>query len=147
MKNLLYLIPFIILALFIYLEADAKKAVNEEGIEFFHGTWEQALQKSAEKKKPIFLDVYATWCGPCKMLMGITFPDKKVGEYFNAHFINVEIDGESNEGEDLAERYGIRGYPSLFVIDAKGKVITGTAGFHTPSALIDFGKTAVSKSK
>lgn len=95
MKNLLYLVPFIALGFFMYLEASATKTNSEEGIQFFQGTWEQALQKSVIEKKPIFLDIYATWCGPCKMLMGLTFPDKKVGEYFNEHFINVEIDGES----------------------------------------------------
>jgi len=76
--------------------------------------------------------------------MNITFPDKKAGSYFNEHFINVIIDGESTEGDILAARYNIQSYPSLFVIDEKGKVITGTSGFHTPSALIQFGKSAIS---
>ena len=147
MKNLLYIFPFIVLGLFMYLESSANKNSTEEGIQFFHGTWEQALQKSAAEKKPIFLDIYATWCGPCKMLMGLTFPDKKVGEYFNEHFINVEIDGESTEGEELAAQYNIRGYPSLFVIGSSGKVITGSSGYRSPSELIQFGKSAILKSK
>jgi len=59
---------------------EADKTV--EGIKFFKGTWEQALEKSEEEGKLIFLDAYASWCGPCKIMARTTFKDSKVGEFF-----------------------------------------------------------------
>ena len=45
------------------------------GIVFHDGTWEEALALAKEKDLPIFLDISASWCGPCKLLKNNTFPD------------------------------------------------------------------------
>lgn len=68
------------------------------------------------------------------------FTDKAVGEYFNAHFINVSIDGERGEGIKLANNYKVRGYPALYFINHKGKVVSARHGFMNASQLIKFGK-------
>ncbi len=145
MKYIFYLIMLIMPVSFIYLSEESNQRNPGEGILFFSGTWEQAIQKSAEDHKPIFLDVSASWCGPCKMLKRTTFPDKKVGEYFNANFINMEVDGDSSEGRFLAAKYNVRGYPTLMIIDGQGKVITATAGYHSPAELLQFGQTVLIK--
>ncbi|MDZ4845110.1 MAG: thioredoxin family protein [Chitinophagales bacterium] len=115
---------------------------SDTGIQFFKGTWDEAAKKSAAENKPIFLDIYASWCGPCKKLKRTTFADDHAGKFFNEHFINVELDGEKGEGRMLAEKYGVRGYPSLFLIGEDEKVITYSAGYRSASELIDFGKSA-----
>jgi len=120
---------------------------NKEGIHFFEGSWSEAVKKSKEENKPIFLDVYATWCGPCKMLKRNTFSDKEVGEYFNTHFINVSLDGEEEEGRKLMEKYNLRAYPSLLVIDQHETAQVTEAGYKSPDKLIDFGKRGLEKLK
>ncbi len=60
----------------------AEKAPAKEkaaGIMFHEGTWAEALELAKSENKPIFLDVYATWCGPCKRLKKNTFSDQEVG--------------------------------------------------------------------
>lgn len=114
-----------------------------KGIIFFKGTFKEALAKAKTENKPIFLDVYATWCGPCKQLKRKTFTDAEVGNYFNAHYINIAIDGETAEGEELVRKYQIQGYPTLLILDKNGKLLTQQVGFVEPHILVNFGKRIV----
>ncbi|MBW6479654.1 MAG: thioredoxin family protein [Bacteroidales bacterium] len=41
---------------------------KNEGMVFFTGTWDEALAQAKKENKLIFLDIYASWCAPCKML-------------------------------------------------------------------------------
>ncbi len=59
------------------------------GISFHQGTWDEALQMAREEGKPIFPDISASWCGPCKRLKANTFTDPEVGKLFNIGFFNV----------------------------------------------------------
>src|SRR6266404_8526226 len=67
---------------------------NEQGIQFIEADWSKALQEAKKQKKLIFIDAYASWCGPCKLLKKNTFPNKEAGEFFNRNFINVAINME-----------------------------------------------------
>ena len=120
----------------------AKKLENRKGIEFFKGSWPEALLKATAENKYIFVDVYATWCGPCKQLKK-TFKDEEVGNYFNKNFINVSIDGETPEGRKFLYNYKIDSYPTLLIVDANGNVKTKSIGFLKPYILINFGRRIV----
>lgn len=117
--------------------------VSGSGIIFFKGNYTQALAASAKTKKPVFIDVYATWCGPCSQLKRKTFTDKAVGDYFNKNFICFSIDGETEEGKLLRRIYNIDSYPTLLITDASGKLLTRTEGFMKPYILINFGRRIV----
>ena len=119
--------------------------ISTEGIQFFQGTWDEAIQKSTSENKPIFLDVSTSWCGWCKVLKRKTFVDKEVGNYFNANFINVEIDAEQGEGKTLAQKYEVSSYPTLLVVDKNEKVLMYSSGYIEPEDLIQLGKTAINK--
>ena len=118
-------------------------SAKNEGIVFFKGSFQEALAKAKAENKPVFVDVYATWCGPCKQLKKKTFKDEKVGDYYNKNFINVAIDGESKEGEMVARKYGVQGYPTLLIVDFDGNLKTKQVGFVEPHILINFGKRIV----
>lgn len=139
---------FVFIAALFSLSAIAQKnsktsTVEVDGIKFFNGTFEKALEEAAKQKKIIFMDAYTTWCGPCKMLSAKTFPDKAVGEFFNKHFINVKMDMEKGEGPNLAMKYDVKAYPTLLFIDKSGKKLHVKLGFVTPEVLIEEGKKVI----
>lgn len=118
-----------------------------EGIQFIEANWSKAIVEAKKQNKLIFLDAYASWCGPCKLLKKNTFSDKEAGEYFNKNFINVAIDMEKGDGPALSEKYPVNAYPTLIIINAEGKSITYTQGYINPKQLIDFGKYGLSQEK
>lgn len=145
MKKILFLIPVALLAVAF---ATKRPAANTAlAIDFFKGTWSAAVAKAKNENKPIFLDIYATWCGPCKLLKKQTFVDKEVVKFYNTSFINVSLDGETGDGAVLAQKYQIPGYPTLIILDNKENPLYATAGFMPPKDFLKFGKEGLKKIK
>ena len=94
------------------------------------------------------MDAYASWCGPCKAMQTKVFPEKAVGDYFNANFVNVKIDMEEGEGPAIAKKYQVRSYPTFFFIDpASGKIVNQALGYRTSDQLIQIGQQTKEKKK
>ncbi len=108
----------------------AQKPPTEGGIQFLHDDWKTAVRLSKSMNKPIFLDAYTTWCGPCKTMSRTTFLDKKVIAFCNEKFINLKMDMEQGEGITLAKKYGIKAYPTLLFLDNEGNILHRAAGLH-----------------
>lgn len=121
--------------------------VTEPGIRFIEADWSKALSEAKKQNKLIFLDAYASWCGPCKLLKKKTFPDKEAGEFFNANYINVAIDMEKGDGPALSEKYAVNAYPTLIITDADGTILTYTKGYLNPKQLIEFGEQGLKQKK
>lgn len=114
-----------------------------DGIDFVHDkTFQEILDMAKAQNKLIFMDCYTSWCGPCKRLAALVFPDSAVGAYFNEHFINAKFDMEKDEGVSIAAKYGIRAYPTLLWIDGKGEVVHKVVGGLDPAGLIQNGQKA-----
>ncbi len=60
-------------------------------------SFDEAQAAAKKSPKPLFVDVYTSWCGPCKMLDARTFSDPRVAEYVNSHFYPVKFNAESGE--------------------------------------------------
>lgn len=123
--------------------APASRTLPEdtEGIQFTETSWNNILKKAKAEKKVIFLDAYASWCGPCKMLQKNVFTRKEVGDYFNKSFINVKMDMEKGEGPMLSQRYPLEAYPTLLFIDGNGRVLKKVIGYQAPDQLLAIGKS------
>ncbi|RRJ90838.1 thioredoxin [Flavobacterium macacae] len=118
-----------------------KKTAATE-ISFTTKGYRQALVLAKTSRKKIFIDAYATWCGPCRQLQKTTFKDAKAAAYFNKNFINLAIDIEKGEGTDLAKRWKIEALPTLLILDEKGNIIADHVGYVDGNGLIEFAKQA-----
>lgn len=80
-------------------------------------------------EKPVVVDFFATWCGPCKMLAPVLdeFAEENAGKYIVG---KVDVD----EDEDIAIRYGIRSVPTVKVF-YKGEVVASKSGYMQKEAL------------
>lgn len=121
-------------------------AAGDGGIRF-QASWSKALATARAQHKLIFLDAYAAWCGPCRLLRETTFTDKKAGDFFNEHFVNVAIDMEKGDGPGLARQFKVTAYPTLVIANEKGELITYAQGYLKPSKLISFGRYGLRKAK
>jgi thiol-disulfide isomerase/thioredoxin len=121
------------------------QANAQQGIEFFHGSFEEALTEAKTQGKLIFVDAYAEWCGPCKKMAATVFKEEAVGNYYNGNFINMKIDMEKGEGPGLARKYQVRAYPSFFFIDENGEVIAQATGGRETEQFLQLGENALKK--
>jgi len=117
-----------------------------KGIEFIEQDWNKALADARQNNKLVFIDIYATWCGPCKMLKNKTFTDKAVADFFNANFVNVSVDAEKGIGISVSEQFAVSAYPTLVFTDKNGKPVLYSVGYMAPADLLTFAKAALKKS-
>ena len=115
------------------------------GIYFDKITFKEALAKAENEDKLIFIDAYTVWCGPCKIMARNSFPNREVGELYNANFINLKIDMERGEGVGIGKTYNVMAYPTLLIVNSKGKVINKTIGMKSTEQLIEFANKAIKK--
>lgn len=148
MKNVVWLL----IGLFVGLGPVATQAVNpgrikpvnrakEDGIQFTEASWKDILKKAKAEKKVIFLDAYASWCQPCKLLQKHVFTKRAVGDLYNTKFINVKMDMEKGEGPALSQVYPLEAYPTLLFIDGNGRVLRKVVGLQTPENMIAIGRS------
>jgi thiol-disulfide isomerase/thioredoxin len=104
------------------------KFSSEQGIDFKHLSWNEVLGMAQKENKPIFVDCYTVWCGPCKMMANGVFKEKEVGDYFNAKFVNTKVDMEKGEGIDIKKKYQISAYPTFLYLDKNGNEIFRLVG-------------------
>lgn len=139
---------FIIFALplFNFVTAQVKiEEVHTSGIQFFHGSFEEAKAKALKENKMIFMDAYAEWCGPCKRMAATVFTDDKVGQFFNDNFINLKMDMEKGEGPKLSDKFDVSAYPTLIFINEKGEQVHKAVGALDAEQFKMTGKQALGK--
>lgn len=105
-------------------------------IHFFHGNWEEAKKEAIAQHKILFVDAYASWCGPCKSMDSKTFKDKEVADFFNKNFLNCHFDVEKKDGIEFAKEYAVNAYPTMFFIDAEKNKAYKILGFKKPEKLL-----------
>ena len=118
-------------------------------------TMNEALAAQKKEPKKIFVDMYTTWCGPCKLLDKNTFSNKDVIDFINENFYAVKFNAEGTEevtykgfkytnpnyqkgrkGRNATHLFThalkINAYPNLVFFKENGDLIQNVPGYRTP---------------
>jgi thioredoxin-related protein len=130
------------------------------GMQFYHNeSWKNILEKAKASNKFIFVDCYATWCGPCKKMSVDVFPQKEVGDFYNAHYVSVkaQMDSSAKDNEDIRARYndnhmlltkyGVLAYPTYLVFNPEGELVQKFVGYLPAKEFIINGEDALKPEK
>ena len=121
-------------------------------------TMDEALKAQKKDPKPIFMDVYTDWCGPCKMLDKNTFHDATIVEIVSKKYYAVKFNAEGNESitfkgtkytnpKYVADKAGrnsvheftmflkVQGYPTMYILEASGEIKSNILGYKTAEQL------------
>ena len=123
---------FIIYALYIFSSCTTTTGIVKEDVPLINyelnNSLSTVLDKAKKEGKIVFVDMYADWCLPCKVMDSEVFSDKPTADFLNENFINYKVDGERGEGPDLNVIYDVKGYPTQLFLDSKGRVIEKNLG-------------------
>lgn len=103
-------------------------------VQFLNGeNWAEAQELAAQTNRPIFIDFYTTWCGPCKKMDKTTFVDSTVSNLMSTEFINLKLDAELEINKELVQHYEIKSYPTFVFANADGSLISKESGYKDPT--------------
>lgn len=100
-----------------------------------------ALKAAKKDGKLVMIDFYTTWCGPCRMLDRMTWPNKDVKDWLGAHFVAVKVDCDRNRPMQL--RHRVRSYPTMVFLKGDGKEIGRMVGYMPPKVFLARAKSVL----
>ncbi|MEL4308643.1 thioredoxin family protein [Joostella sp. CR20] len=115
--------------------------VQAQGINFFEGTYKEALAEAQKRNVPLFIDYYADWCGPCKMMDKNVYVDEKLGAFFNENFVSVKVDVEEEINTQLVRENQIVSMPTLMFVDGSENALARVSGSLDIENLMQMGQT------
>jgi len=103
----------------------------------FSGNWMNSLEDGKKvamaTNKLILVDFWATWCGPCRKMDSESWSKKEVSVLMN-NYVSVKLNIDENRS--LAQQYGVKGIPYVFILDATGKIIYQQMSYKTKSQVM-----------
>jgi thioredoxin-related protein len=117
-------------------------------------SWKQILAQAKVEKKNIFIDAYATWCGPCKKMDADVYTDSKIADYVNQSFIPVKIQFDQtkndppqikdwySDAKKIQEDFQITAFPTYLFISPSGQLIYRSMGYQDVDQFMTLLKTA-----
>ncbi|EPG76317.1 thioredoxin domain protein [Leptospira fainei serovar Hurstbridge str. BUT 6] len=132
--------PFLIL-LFSVIFSVVSTDIAAVGVQW-ESSVEKAFAKAKQEGKPIFIDVYADWCGYCKTLKKEIYPKKEVQAELS-RFVLLSLDGD--RFPNLKKKYQVSGYPTLLFLDRNGSITEKISGMPDAKMVVKTLRKAYSK--
>ena len=121
---------------------------TQKGIRFIQvSNWHELLELAKQQNKYIFVDLYTTWCGPCKLMDKEVYSNEKIGVLFNEKYIavKVQMDSTANDNEfvmawykeakALGKRENVEAFPTLLFYSPNGQLIFKSVGYRSPTSI------------
>lgn len=121
-------------------------AVAAQGQVRFETKSTDAVREMAQKQgKLVFIDLYASWCPPCRMMDKQVFSREDVGEFMQQHFVAAKYDTDKTTGKELMKRYGRGAIPLYLVFDTEGELLGRIQGAAAADEFIENLKTILAR--
>lgn len=122
----------------------AVSAMYAQGIEFQTKPYAEVLKIAKKQKKLVFIDVYTSWCAPCKRMAKEVFTQQAVGDFYNTRFLCLKLDAEKDaDGKAVASRFGVNAYPTMLFVNGNGELIYRLVGSRSVDQFIEEGRKAL----
>ena len=118
-----------------------KPASKGSAVAWLH-SYEDGLKQAKADGKPLMVDVFATWCGPCKQLDEEVFSRPDVGE-LSKELVAVKVDGDQRP--DLVAALRVSGYPTTVFLTADGRALGRARGAVTYQEMLETMRDALGK--
>ena len=117
--------------------------------------WAAIKAKAKEEVKYIFLDAYASWCGPCKLMDQEVYSNDTVAAVINRNFVSVKVQMDTTRRDPLAvvqwygdaraihDQYKIGIYPTLLFFDPEGRLVYKQTGYRGIAAFVQAARQAL----
>ena len=97
------------------------RAIAAHGLEVLD--LEAGFSAAASSDKLVLADISAIWCSSCRTFDREVLGDEGVRRAIGERFVFVRVEYESDEGKSFRERYDVKGFPRLLVLDAGGNLV------------------------
>ncbi|MDP3024106.1 MAG: thioredoxin family protein [candidate division Zixibacteria bacterium] len=101
--------------------------------------YDQGLEQAKKDGKKVMVFFYTDWCGYCKRMNALTFTDEGVKKLLADKFVTVKVNGDSRNTlqvdkasiteRELAAKYAVRGYPTIWFLEPTAEKISPLVGY------------------
>ncbi len=121
--------------------------VAQAQVKFETQSTDAVRELAIKQGKLVFIDLYANWCPPCRMMEREVFSRKDVGEFMDQHFVAAKYDTDKTTGRQLMKRYGSGSIPLYLVFDTRGELLGRIQGAADARTFIDNLRTIIAGQK
>ncbi len=146
---------FCLLPFFLIAQTEPQTGIKFQDLD----GWTNVQAKAKQENKYIFIDFYATWCGPCKSMDKNIYPLDSIGNFVNEHFLSIKVQIDSTAGDNeqvkkwytdarhLASEYKIKSLPTFLFFTPDGKLVHKDIGYQPSPAFMALVHNALNPEK
>ncbi|MDE6046633.1 MAG: thioredoxin family protein [Alistipes sp.] len=109
----------------------------EAQVKFETKSTDAVREMAVKEGKLVFIDLYASWCPPCRMMERHVFSRKEVGQFMSERFVAAKYDTDEATGKELMRKYGSGAIPLYLIFNTQGELLGRIQGASSADEFMD----------